>query len=284
MKRGAAFAAALLALAPPADAAAPLTADLLPPSLLDSCEAAAPSFGAYAPPIAASVRALTDIGAVSARDFQGVRIGFCALKAAGGPVATAACADSVILLDDKYARADEALVLHATLAHEMAHHFQHRDKKAAFGEGYCESARYAADKPALEETADAFGDAVAELFVLGRSIEIFNACAAPVLVYLEAAEPVAVRGTTPAFLRVEAGAAALAPERALSGAVRFHARTAPGALPAFAWEDRAGPHARIVESRPVRLKEMRLKAAGRETGPFRLRLTCENASGRRSDR
>lgn len=272
-----AVAAAILALAPPA-AAEPLTADLLPPALLAGCEAKAAAFGRYAPAIAGSVRALSDLGVFAAKEFEGVRIGYCPLQAAGGPVATASCADGVILLDEKYARAEEALVLHSTLAHEMKHHFQHRAKKAQFGAGYCESARYAADKPALEAAADAFGEAVAELFVLGRSVEVVNVCAAPVLVYLEAADPVAVRGRAPAFLRIKAGAAGMAPERALSGAIRYFARTAPGARPSFVWQNQAGPHSRIVEERPIRLKDARLRAAERETGPFRLRLTCARAS------
>ena len=257
-----------------AAAAEPLTADLLPPALLEGCEAQAAPLARAAPPIAAAARALDNLGVFAADEFEGVRIGFCALQAAGGPVATASCAGGVILLDEKYARPDQALTLRATLAHEMAHHFQHRDKRKAFGEGYCGSARYGAEKPALEAAADAFGEAVAELFVLGRPVEIVNACTAPVLVYVEAADPVAVRGTAPAFLKVAAGAAATAPEGALSGAIRYYARTAPGAAPAFVWREKTGPHARFVEGRSIRLKEARLKAPGRETGAFRLRLRC----------
>lgn len=276
-RRAAALVAALACLSP-SMAAEPLTANLLPPRLLADCESAAEPFSRYAPVIAAAAGDLDDLGVFALSEFAGVRAGFCALQAAGGPVATASCADGIILLDEKYARAGEALTLRATLAHEMAHHFQHREKRAAFGAGYCDSPRYAADKPALEAEADAFGDAVAELFVLGRPVEIVNACAAPVLVYLEAADPVAVRGHEPAFLRVDAGAAAPAPERALSGAIRYYAKTAPGAAPAFVWRDAAGPHARFVEGRSVRLKEAQLAAAGRETGAFRLRLTCAEAA------
>jgi hypothetical protein len=275
LRRSARLAAAALASFAPSVAAEPLTADLLPPRLLAECEHAAEPFARFAPVIAAAAGDLADLGVFAADDFADARIGFCALQAAGGPVATASCADGVILLDEKYARAGEGLTLRATLAHEMTHHFQHRDKRAAFGDGYCDSARYAADKPALEAAADAFGDAVAELFVLGRSVEIVNACAAPVLVYLEAADPVAVRGHAQAFLRVDAGAAATGPERALSGAVRYYAKTAPGAAPAYVWQDATGSHARFVEGRSVRLKEARLKASGRETGAFRLRLKCE---------
>jgi hypothetical protein len=266
-------AAALLALAPPA-AAEPLTADLLPPALLADCEAKADAFGRYAPAIAGSVRALGDLGVFAAKEFEDVRIGYCPLQAAGGPVATASCADGVILLDEKYARADQALVLHSTLAHEMKHHFQHRAKKAQFGAVYCESARYAADKPALEAAADAFGEAVSELFTLGRVVEIVNACDAPVMIYLEPDDSVAIRGAAPAFQRIAPKSSAIAPERALSGIVRFHARTTAEAVPAYVWQDPTGAQARFVEGRHIRLKEMRLFAANRENGPFRLRLTC----------
>ncbi len=266
-------AAALLALAPPA-AAAPLTADLLPPALLADCEAKAHAFGRYAPAIAGSVRALSDLGVFAEKEFEDARIGYCPLQAAGGPVATASCADGIILLDEKYADARQALVLRATLAHEMTHHLQHLDKKAQFGADYCAGPRYLADKPALEAAADALGDAVGDLFVLGRSVAVANACDAPVSVYLEAEDPVAVRGAPPQFMHIEPGATALAAERALSGRVRFHARTAPQAGPARVWEDRTGPHSRFVEGRLVRLREMQLAAAGRVNGPFRLRLSC----------
>lgn len=275
LRRAAAWSCtALLSLAAPARAD-PLTADLLPPQLLADCEARADPQGRFAPAIAAAARALIDIGVFAAEEFKDVRIGFCALQKAQGPVATAACADGVILLDEKYSRPDQALALRATLAHEMAHHFQHREKRKAFGDGYCESARYGADKPALEAAADAFGEAVAELFVLGRPVEIANACAAPVLVYVEAADPVAVRGAAPAFLRIEAGAAARSPEGALSGAVRYYAATAPETAPARVWRDEESAHTRIVEGRHIRLKETGLRAAGREKGPFRLRLKCQ---------
>jgi hypothetical protein len=267
------LAAAFASLAAPS-AAEPLTADLLPPDLLSACEADADPSGRYAPPIAASVRALADIGVFAAKEFDGVRIGFCALQAAGGPVATASCADGVILLDEKYARPGESLTLQATLAHEMKHHFQHEDRKARFGQAYCDSARYVADKPALEAEADAFGDAVGELFVRGRAVEIVNACDAPVSIYLEADDPVAVRGAEPRFQQIAAKSSAPAAERAMSGTVRFHARTTAAARPAFVWQDRTSPHSRIVEGRSIRLTERRLSAMGREQGPFRLRLSC----------
>jgi hypothetical protein len=265
--------AALLTFAAQASAE-PLTADLLPAGLLAECDARAEPRRRYAAPVASAVRALADIGAIADTAFDDARIGFCGLRAAGGPVAAAACDTGLILLDEKYAAEGERLVLLATLAHEMKHHLQHRDAKARYGEGYCDSARYAADKPALEAEADAFGDAVAELFVRGRAVEIVNACDAPVLVYLEADDPVAIRGGAPAFQKIAAKSSAVAPERALSGVVRFHARTTMEAAPAFIWQDRTSAQTRFVEDRHIRLKEMRLSAAGRENRPFRLRLTC----------
>lgn len=255
-------------------AAEPLTVDLLSPALLSECDARAESYGRYAPPIAGAARALIDIGALNEADFQDARIGYCGLRAADGPVATASCADGVILLDEKYAHEDERLVLLATLAHEMAHHRQHRDGKGRFGADYCASARYAADKPALEAEADAFGDAVGELFVRGRAVEIVNACDAPVMIYLEAADPVSIRGAAPAFQRIAPKSSVIAQERALSGIVRFHARTTPQAGPAYVWQDRTSAQTRFVEGRLVRPREKRLSAAGLEAGAYRLRLTC----------
>ncbi len=267
---------ALLTFAAQASAE-PLTADLLPAGLLAECDARAEPRGRYAAPIAAAARALADIGAVADTAFDDARIGFCGLRAAGGPVAAAACDTGVILLDEKYAGEGERLVLLATLAHEMKHHLQHRDAKARYGEGYCDSARYAADKPALEAEADVFGDAVAELFVRGRAVEIVNACDSPILIYLEADDPVAIRGAAPAFQRVAPKSSAVASERALSGIVRFHARTAPKVRPAYVWQDRTSAQSRFVEGRHIRLNEMRLVAASRENGPFRLRLTCASS-------
>lgn len=253
----------------------PLTADRLPPSLLADCDARAEPLGRTAPTIAEAAAALIDIGAFSQKEFQDARIGFCALRSAGGPVAATSCGDGVILLDQKYAAASQTLNLRATLAHEMTHHLQHRDRKARFGDAYCASARYLADKAALEEEADAFGDKVAELFTLGRGVEIVNACDAPVSIYLEAENPIAVRGAEAAFQRVPAKGTATSTERALSGRFRYHARTMPTAGKAHVWEDRTSPQSRIVEGRLVRLKTLRLSASDRADSPFRLRLSCQ---------
>ena len=268
------IALALLATVAEPATTQPLTADRLPPSLLADCDLRAEPYGAFAPAIAEAARALIDIGVFTQAALSDAKIGFCGLQRAGGPVATASCADGVILLDEKYARADQAFVLRATLAHELLHHRQHRERKARFGAGYCESARYGADKPALETEADAFGDAVAALFSLGRGIEIVNACDDPVSVYVEAVDPVAVRGAGAEFQRVPAGSSAIAADRALSGDIRFFAVTTPATGPAHVWRDKAGAATRYVEGRLVRLKSIRLAAQDRVNGPFRLRLAC----------
>ncbi len=271
--------AALVCLNGRLAAAEPLPADRLPPRLLADCDARAAPPARYEAPIAAAARALIDIGAFTGTEFQSARIGFCDLQQAGGPVAAATCDDAVILLDTKYAADDQALTLRATLAHEMTHHLQHRDAKARFGESYCASARYREDRPSLEAEADVFGDKIAELFLLGRSVEIVNVCGAPVAVYLEAHDPVALRGAAPAFQRVPAGASALSPERALSGRMRLYARTAPLTGPAHVWQDKTSAQSRIVEGGLVRLREIRLAPADRLESPFRLRLSCRNDSG-----
>lgn len=275
-RRANAFAAVAFAAAAlnPVALADPLAADRMPFGLLDACEAQAEPFSRYAPAIAAAVRALTEIGVFKAEEFAGVRIGFCGLRRAGGPVATASCPDGIILLDEKYAGADQAFVLKATLAHEMTHHLQHQERTARYGHGYCASARYSADKPALEKAADAFGDNVAALFTLGRPVEIFNACDDPVSIYFEADDPVAIRGDGPAFQRVPARTSATAAERALSGSVRIFARTEPVSGPAYVWQDKASAQTRFVEGRLIRLKTLRLAAADRVESPFRLRLSC----------
>lgn len=267
-----ALAATLLALV--AGAADPLTADRLPPALLAECDARAAPYERFEPPVAAAAKALIDIGAAKREDFLDARIGFCALRDAGGPVAATSCGDGVILLDTKYADPREALSLRATLAHEMIHHRQHKEKKGRFGAGYCASPRYAADKSALETEADAFGDKVAALFLRGRGVEIVNSCGAPISVYLEAEDPVAVRKGSASFERVEAKSRKILGERARSGAVRFYARSTPAAGTVHVWQDVESAETRFVEGRLARLKRMRLTAPDGLDAPIRLRLEC----------
>lgn len=272
--------AALPAIACAVARAEPLTADRLPAALLAECDARAAPIGRAEPAIAESVRALTAIGAFSAAEFDGVRFGFCPLQREGGPVGVTSCKDDIILLDEKYQSAGEALVLHATLAHEMAHVLQHRAARARAGAGYCDSAAYLAAKPALEGAADALGDGAAALLALGREVEIVNLCDAPVSIYLEADDP-AARPTAPAFVKSPPGRAVTAKDRALSGNVRFYARTAPENGPAHVWEEKSGADARFVEGRLVRLKAAQLAAADRLASPLRLRLSCRSEKDRR---
>jgi len=271
------FIAALACIAAQSAASAePLTADRLPQALLDRCDATAASFGAYPAAVAKSVAALADIGVFKKEEFAPVRIGFCGLVAAGGPVAAASCASDIILLDEKYADEKQALVLNATLAHEMKHHFQHRAAKSLHGAAYCDSARYAADKAAMEREADAFGDAVGELLALGREIEIVNHCADPLAYYLEA-DNAATAPPAQAFEILPPNSSARAGARALTSRVFYYAETRPDAGAPRRFDSAASPHQRFIEGRSVRLRSARLQSAGRESGPFLLEISCAPA-------
>lgn len=120
---------------------------------------------------------------------------------------------------------------------------------------------------------DAAGDAVAELFLLGREVEIVNDCDAGLLIYLEADDPAFARDAV--FERLAARGRAISSERAFSSRFRFYAETTPSAGPAHRWPESAGAQSRIVEGRRISLMETRLAApANRETGAFTLRLSC----------
>ncbi|MGF1544524.1 MAG: ImmA/IrrE family metallo-endopeptidase [Parvularculaceae bacterium] len=255
--------------------AAPLPANDLPQPLLAACDARARPFGAYDGPIADAAAALIEIGVFGAAAFRDVKIGFCGLRRAGGPVATAACASDVILLDEKYAAPGEALTLKATLAHEMKHYFQHKDRKARFGAGYCASARYDAEAPALEREADAFGHAVGELFLTGRPIDIVNDCPDAALIYLEADRPVWTAGA-PRLQRIPPRARVPSTERAASRRFKYNARTAPSRGAPREWRGAQGAHARIVDGARYYLKPIVLENAG-PTDPFELTLSCDAA-------
>ena len=146
--------------------AAPLSAVELPPALLAACDEKTKPLESLVGPIRAAADNLINAGVLEREDFDGVKLGFCELRKANGPVATASCREDVILLDVKYADRSEALVRSATLAHEMKHILQHRELRAVFGESYCLTEDYAAGKPALEVEADAFGDKAAETLML----------------------------------------------------------------------------------------------------------------------
>ena len=271
---GAAIAAMLAALSSArAGETSILTADQLPPALLAACEARAAALDRAEPAIATSAAALTAIGALAPEDFDGVRIGFCPMRRESGPVGATSCRDDIILLDEKYRAPREALVLHATLAHEITHVRQHRAKKASLGAAWCDSAAFRAAKEAHEAAADEFGDKAAALIALGREIEIINDCDAPLLVYAEAVDPVPAGGVA-AFERARPHGAAVARDRALSGRVLYYAETAPASGPKRIFTDPKSSQSRFVDGRLVRLAAARLSAPDRLTSPFRLRLSC----------
>lgn len=251
-----------------------LTADRLPPALLAECDARAAPFGAFDAPIARSVAALTAIGAFGADEFESVKMGFCDFARAGGPAAAASCAGDIILLDSQYAAEKQAFVLSATIAHEMKHFLQHRDARARLGADYCDSAQYRADKASMEAEADAFGDAVGRLLLLGRPAEIANECAVPLAVYLEPRDPATRESAPPVFQILAPHETARARVHALSARFLYYAETRPSAGKARVFENRSSPHRRFVEGRQVRLIETRLESAARSAGPFRLELSC----------
>ncbi len=157
------IAASLSLSGPLAAKAEALPADELPQTMLTACDDQAKAVGEFAGPIAAAADDLIAAGIFHREQFIGVRIGFCDLRKANGPVATTSCLDDVILLDAKYKVPSQALARNATLAHEMKHVLQHRENRAAFGAGYCLSDAYEIDKPAMEIEADAFGDDALEI-------------------------------------------------------------------------------------------------------------------------
>ena len=264
-----------LPLAPLSPAAAnPMPSSEIAQDVLAACEARAEPFGGDDRTINEAAMALIDMGVFNATDFSDVKIGFCGLRAARGPVATTSCASDTILLDAGYAVDDEKLALKATLAHEMQHYFQHREQKAKFGDGYCESARYQADKAWMEAEADAFGDDVAALFFLGRATEITNDCPVPARVYLEADMPRAARDEFPGFVEVAANATAAAPERALSKFFRLYAEATPDEGRKRVWGGSAMSDKRAIDGKIYGLTPVALEAPSRSTGPFQLTLSC----------
>ena len=251
-----------------------MPADAMDQTLLEACDARANARGAYERPIAAAVEALTGMGVFSPEEFGDVKIGFCALRAAGGPLATTSCAGDIILIDDQYAARNEALPLKATLAHEMRHVLQHREQKALHGAAYCEGALYEADKPRFEAQADRFGAAVATLFFSGRAVEIRNRCDAAVTVYLEAQRPASAAGAALESVSIEANSKARAALRALSGRFNVAARTNDESAPQPETIADGKVRRRIVDGRTRYLTEATLASEDRATGPFFLTLSC----------
>ncbi len=257
--------------------AAPRPADALPASLLEHCDQQAKPFERYARTIGAAASALVDMGVFAEADFRGVKIGFCGLRGAQGPVATTACASDTILLDHKYDHPGQTLTLLATLSHEMKHYFQHRDRKAEFGANYCDSARYNADKPWMEAEADAFGDAVAELFVLGRVVEIVNDCPSPLSIVVEPDRPASAGGDALGFLEIAPHDTAHWTVNALSKHVRFYAETDIGGEKKI-WRGETRANMRFVDGRSYRLTRISLGNQQASKVPFQLRLSSQAAA------
>lgn len=259
--------------------AAPLPADVLPQGALEVCDAEAAPFERYNPKILVAVEALAGMGVFDESDFRDVKIGFCDLRRMNGPAATTSCAHDTILMDSGYAGKNKSIVLNATLAHEMIHVFQHRAKRAAFGDGYCSSDQYAADKASMEIEADAFGDAVGALFFSGRGVEIQNDCPVAVSVYLEAERPVSTKGGFPDFIDIAPGETVSSPERSYSKVFRYHARSKPLENRAWVWGSAYDARDRIIDGEAFGVKQIALANRHASTGPFLLHLSCDSDKG-----
>ncbi len=265
----------LLATAPPA-LAGRVSSDEISEDFLSACDDQAMPFGAYDGEIAAAVTSLTAMGVFAEEDFRDVKIGFCDLSSVGGPVATISCAGDTILLDAGYAAKDQHFVLKATLAHEMKHYFQHRKLKAEFGEGYCLSDQYGADKTWMEVEADAFGEEVAALFYLGRSIEVRNECPTAISFYLEADYPIMAQKGPRTFTTAPPGSTVLSPERALTRSFLIYAETQqPHDGAKKVWGNAASVQKRKIDGAIYGMTTITAPNPRRSTGPFQLTLNCK---------
>ncbi|GEM_PF-2803118 len=269
-----ALSGAALAAICPANAE-PVSSDALPQEILDVCDARAMPFGGYEPAIAAAAADLIAMGVFTSEEFSNVKIGFCGLRDAQGPAATASCARDSILLDIGYAAKDQNLVRNATLAHEMKHYLQHSERKAEFGQDYCSSDQYAADKTWMEEEADAFGDDVAALFFTGRMVEIKNECPVAASVYLEADRPMPAIGDSASFIEVAPHATVVLDGRATSNLFRIYAETTPSHGQKRIWGGAGASDTRVIDGKVYGLKRITLSSASRSAGPFEMRLSCQ---------
>ncbi len=249
-------------------------ADLLPQELLDACDAHARPFGDYDKHIANAADALIDLGVFSESEFGNVDIGYCGLRAARGPAATISCARDIILLDRGYGSKERGLALTITLAHEMKHYLQHQEKKAAFGEAYCQSEGYAADKIWMERDADAFGDEVAALMVSGRPVELVNECPVAVTYYLEADRPAGAGERRQRFEKAPPKTTVASAQRALSREFKFYGASAPMEGAQRVWQGKTMAHRRFIDGESYGLARKTLANAERTQGPFQLRLSC----------
>lgn len=216
------------------------------------------------------------MGVFSASEFHGVKIGFCDFRRVNGPAGTTSCTDNTILLDSGYRRKNQGIVLKATLAHEMKHVFQHRELKAKFGDDYCSSDRYAADRDWMEKEADAFGDQIAALFITGRAVDIINECPVAVSVYLEADAPLTANSAALDFIEAPAYSIVRSPERAISKFFKLFAEAELYNDERKVWGDATMAHTRIINGNRYRLKSISLPNAQRSAGPFQMTLSCES--------
>lgn len=263
----------LLAILPAT--ASRFSSDQLPQDYLNACDDRAKAFGAYDRRIADAADDLTAMGVFKSEELHDVKIGFCDLRKINGPMATTSCTDDIILLDSGYAARDQGLVMKATLAHEMKHVLQHRELKEEFGEDYCFTDRYVADKSWMEEEADAFGNAVAALFFTGRPVEIRNDCPVAVSVYLEADNPISSMAGALQFMTAPPRSTIASSERAISKFFKLYAETEPYRGGIKVWRDARMAHTRIIEGGRYGLKSLTLPNAARSTGPFRMTLSCD---------
>ena len=246
----------------------------IPQYILDECDAQAKLYGGNSEQVLAATEKLVALGVFARADFHDVKIGFCDLKGVRGPVASTSCERDTILLDKKYTNKDQGLVLNATLAHEMKHHFQHTELKNRFGENYCFSDRYIADKSWMEEEADKFSDNVAGLLFVGRPVEIKNGCDAPVSIYLEPDNPIARAPSKVGFIEVGPHSTAETPTRSMSKSFKFYAQSEPNDGRRWVWQGPSKTHKRVISGETYYLRKATLSNRSPSTGPFLLNLSC----------
>ncbi|NNE39795.1 MAG: hypothetical protein HKN14_02625 [Marinicaulis sp.] len=254
--------------------AQPLPSRDIAQDILEGCDAQAFDFDDYDLAVKSATTTLMNLGVFSEAEFRGVKIGFCHLRAANGPVATTSCVDDTILLDEKYRDDDQRLVRAATLAHEMKHHLQHAQQRKMYGPGYCNSEHYEKDKTWMETDADKFGDDVAALLFAGRPVEIRNTCEQALSVYLETVTPGASIQSFFDLLEIPALSNAITPHRSTSKYFRVYARSDDDKGERLDWNGAVDSETRDIGGKTYRLKNITMANAARSIGPFVLRLTC----------
>jgi hypothetical protein len=253
----------------------PLSSNELDPDLLAECDLRAQRYGGYDRVVQSAINTLTDLGVFAEEEFAHVRIGFCGLRRAGGPAASASCASDIILLDGKYANENQQLALVSTLAHEMKHVLQHAELKQKFGPEYCFSERYGADSVWMEKEADAFGDAVGALAVVGRPIEIENACPVAVSAYLDGENVFFDNGSAPKLISAASGSTVNVDATSASKIVKLFARSDEYFGRRWVWTDAKQGEERIIDGKRRRLTRYALSNRERASGPFVLKLSCD---------